>query len=275
MINVREIIKEYKNGVFTDVKKELIHTDISISTDNSLFGKVDRVYKSEKIAGNDSTICKVRFLKIKKPEFGDKHCSRHGQKGVIGMILSEENMPFTKDGIKPDLIVNPHAIPSRMTIGHLVECVYAKLCCLEGYLGDGTIYIDIDHKAIYNKLEEHNFHKHGNEILYNGQTGRQMNTEIFIGPTYYMRLKHMVKDKINYRATGKRNFLTRQTNQGRANDGGLKIGEMERDGIMAHGLSYFLNESYMVRGDQYFMAICNKTGAIAIYNPDTNLFLSI
>jgi len=123
-------------------------------------------------------------------------------------------------------------------------------------------------------LTEMGYHKSGNQLLYNGYTGEQIYSEIFIGPTYYMRLKHMVKDKINYRATGKRNFLTRQTNQGRANDGGLKIGEMERDGIMAHGLSYFLNESYMVRGDQYFMAVCNKSGTIAIYNPDRNLFLS-
>ena len=118
------------------------------------------------------------------------------------------------------------------------------------------------------------YHCSGNQLLYNGFTGEQIYSEIFIGPTYYMRLKHMVKDKINYRATGKRNFLTRQTNQGRANDGGLKIGEMERDGIMAHGLSYFLNESYMVRGDQYYMAVCNKTGTVAIYNPEKNLFLS-
>ncbi|NBQ17909.1 hypothetical protein EBU24_06355, partial [bacterium] len=123
-------------------------------------------------------------------------------------------------------------------------------------------------------LTKMGYHNSGNQLLYNGFTGEQIYSEIFIGPTYYMRLKHMVKDKINYRATGKRNFLTRQTNQGRANDGGLKIGEMERDGILAHGMSYFLNESYMVRGDQYFMGICNKTGAIAIYNPDTNLFLS-
>ena len=125
-----------------------------------------------------------------------------------------------------------------------------------------------------NLLKNIGYNSSGNEILYSGQTGEQLESEIFIGPTYYMRLKHMVKDKINYRATGKRNFLTRQTNQGRANDGGLKIGEMERDGIMANGLSYFLNESYMVRGDQYYMAVCNKTGAIAVYNPDKNLFLS-
>ena len=123
-------------------------------------------------------------------------------------------------------------------------------------------------------LTKMGYHNSGNQILYNGFTGAQLFSEIFIGPTYYMRLKHMVKDKINYRATGRRSALTRQTNQGRANDGGLRLGEMERDGIMAHGLSYFLNESYMVRGDEYYMAVCNKTGAIAVYNPERNLFLS-
>jgi hypothetical protein len=118
------------------------------------------------------------------------------------------------------------------------------------------------------------FNSTGNQILYNGMTGEQIQSDIYIGPTYYMRLKHMVKDKINYRATGPRTNLTRQTVQGRANDGGLRIGEMERDGVLAHGMSYFLNESFMIRGDEYFMAICNKTGAIAIYNEIKNLFLS-
>jgi hypothetical protein len=145
-----------------------------------------------------------------------------------------------------------------------------------GAYGDCTAYATkgSNAKTYGEMLTKMNFHCSGNQILYNGYTGEQLYSEIFIGPTYYMRLKHMVKDKINYRATGKRSALTRQTNQGRANDGGLRIGEMERDGIMAHGLSYFLNESYMVRGDQYYMAVCNKTGTIAVYNPDKNLFLS-
>jgi hypothetical protein len=118
------------------------------------------------------------------------------------------------------------------------------------------------------------FHSSGNQILYNGMTGEAIEANIYIGPTYYMRLKHMVKDKINYRATGPRTNLTRQTVQGRANDGGLRIGEMERDGVLAHGMSYFLNESFLIRGDEYFMAVCNKTGAIAIYNEYRNVFLS-
>jgi len=202
--------------------------------------------------------------------------SRAGQKGTLGLIIPEEDMPFTADGIRPDLIINPHALPSRMTIGQLVECLFGKACCMYGAYGDCTAFATkgSNYDTYGHMLTKLGYHNSGNELLYNGFSGEQIYSEIYIGPTYYMRLKHMVKDKINYRATGKRNFLTRQTNQGRANDGGLKIGEMERDGIMAHGLSYFLNESYMVRGDQYFMGICNKTGAIAIYNPNTNLFLS-
>ena len=133
MLNEKYVYKKVTKGVFTEYVKEVIYTDCSITTDNSLFGKVDKVFVGNKINDEDTMICKVRFLKIKKPEFGDKHASRHGQKGVIGMVIPEESMPFSKNGIKPDIIINPHAIPSRMTIGHLVECVFAKLCCLNGY----------------------------------------------------------------------------------------------------------------------------------------------
>ena len=202
--------------------------------------------------------------------------SRAGQKGTLGLIIPEEDMPFTSDGVRPDLIINPHALPSRMTIGQLIECLFGKACSVYGGYGDCTAFST--NGANYNTygpmLTKMGYHNSGNQILYNGYTGEQIYSDIFIGPTYYMRLKHMVKDKINYRATGKRSSLTRQTNQGRANDGGLRLGEMERDGIMGHGMSYFLNESYMVRGDEYFMAVCNKTGAIAVYNPERNLFLS-
>ena len=271
MINIREIIKEYKNGVFTDVKKEIIHTDVSISTDNSLFGKVDKVYKSEKIAGNDSTICKVRFLKIKKPEFGDKHCSRHGQKGVLGMIIPEENMPYTKDGIRPDIIINPHAIPSRMTIGHLVECIFAKLCCIDGVLGDASVFIPIEKETIYKGLKNNNFNKYGNEILYNGFNGTQIETEIFIGPTFYFRLKHMVAEKINARGVGKVVGLTRQPTEGRRKGGGLRIGEMERDTVLSHGISNFIKESMMERSDKFCWCICKRCGTLVSYNIKENI----
>jgi DNA-directed RNA polymerase beta subunit len=271
MILEQEVYKEVKNGVFIEQVKETTYTDVSITSDDSYYGYIDDVYYDNKAGSDaDTMVCKVKFLKIKIPEFGDKHSSRHGQKGVIGMILSEENMPFTKDGVKPDLIVNPHAIPSRMTIGHLVECVYAKLCCLEGYLGDGTIYIDIDHKDIYNKLEKHNFQKHGNEILYNGQTGRQMHTEIFIGPTYYFRLKHMVAEKINARGKGPMTQLTRQPTGGRRKEGGLRIGEMERDSLISHGIAGFIQESMMERSDKYRWQVCKRCGTIPNYSKKIN-----
>ena len=248
--------------------------DNSKTTKKGQLGFVDKSFISEGEEG--FRIAKVRIREERLPAIGDKMASRAGQKGTLGLIIPEENMPFTANGIRPDLIINPHALPSRMTIGQLVECLFGKACCMYGGYGDCTAFATkgSNYETYGNMLTKVGYHHSGNELLYNGFSGEQIYSEIYIGPTYYMRLKHMVKDKINYRATGKRNFLTRQTNQGRANDGGLKIGEMERDGIMAHGLSYFLNESYMVRGDQYFMGICNKTGTIAIYNPNTNLFLS-
>ena len=265
MVLVKDVYKEVKKGLFIEQIKETTYSDVSITSDESYYGHIDKVYIGTKTLDDDTKVCKVRFLKIKIPEFGDKHSSRHGQKGVIGMILPEEQMPFTKDGIKPDLIVNPHAIPSRMTIGHLVECVYSKLCCLEGYLGDGTVYINLDYDKIYDNLEKHNFNKHGNEILYNGQTGRQINTDIFIGPTYYFRLKHMVAEKINARGFGPKVQLTRQPTGGRRKGGGLRIGEMERDSLISHGISRFIKESMMERSDKYRWCVCKNCGNIPVY----------
>jgi hypothetical protein len=185
-------------------------------------------------------------------------------------------MPFTKDGIRPDIIINPHAIPTRMTIGQLIESLMGKACVLHGGFGNCTAYTNngTKHESFGSVLTEYGYHSSGTEVLYNGMTGEQVKSDIYIGPTYYMRLKQMVKDKINYRSQGPRTQLTRQTVQGRANDGGLRVGEMERDGILGHGASHFLNESLMVRGDEYHMAVCNKSGMIAIYNPNQNLFMS-
>ena len=185
-------------------------------------------------------------------------------------------MPFTKDGIRPDLIINPHAIPSRMTIGHLVECITGKACLLQGGYGDCTAFNNKGSKVqvFGDMLNDLGYHSSGNEILYNGMDGTQIESEIFMGPNYYMRLKHMVKDKINYRAQGPRTALTRQAVSGRANDGGLRIGEMERDSVISHGAAAFLNESMMERGDKYYFAVCNKTGMMSVYNPEKNVMLS-
>jgi DNA-directed RNA polymerase II subunit RPB2 len=204
--------------------------------------------------------------------------SRAGQKGTLGLIIPEDDMPFTEDGIRPDLIINPHAIPSRMTIGQIIESLFGKVCTSYGAFGDCTAFqVKGPNYSTYAPLlVKAGFNSSGNQVLYNGMTGEQLAADIYIGPTYYMRLKHMVKDKINYRARGPNTVLTRQPVQGRANDGGLRIGEMERDGVLAHGMSYFLNESFMVRGESkdYYIAVCNKSGAIAIYNEAKNLFLS-
>jgi DNA-directed RNA polymerase II subunit RPB2 len=204
--------------------------------------------------------------------------SRAGQKGTLGLIIPEKDMPFAADGTRPDLIINPHAIPSRMTIGQIVESLFGKACTFYGGFGDCTAFqVKGSNYATYGPmLTKAGFHSSGKQLMYNGMTGNQIEADVYIGPTYYMRLKHMVKDKINYRARGPNTNLTRQPVQGRANDGGLRIGEMERDGVLAHGMSYFLNESFMVRGDEYHnMAVCNKSGAISVYNKSKNLFFSL
>ena len=202
--------------------------------------------------------------------------SRAGQKGTIGLIIPEADMPYLEDGLRPDLIINPHAIPSRMTIGQIVESLLGIACLSYGGFGDCTAFqVKGPNYTTYGPmLTKAGFNHTGNHVLYNGMTGEQIQANIYMGPTYYMRLKHMVKDKINFRARGPNQQLTRQPVQGRANDGGLRVGEMERDAICAHGLAYFLNESFLVRGDEYYMAVCNKTGSIAIYNDEKNLFLS-
>jgi DNA-directed RNA polymerase beta subunit len=202
--------------------------------------------------------------------------SRAGQKGTVGLVIPEADMPFNKDGIRPDMIVNPHALPSRMTIGHLVETLMGKTCSIVGGFGDGTAFLNKGSKVgVFGEmLSQVGYHSSGNEILYNGMTGEQIEAEVFFGPTYYMRLKHMVKDKINYRALGPRTALTKQAVHGRANDGGLRIGEMERDSVIAHGITNFMTESMMERGDKYHIAVCNTTGMLAICNPSKNLFMS-
>ena len=250
--------------------------DDSVKPKKGQLGYVDKSFIT--LGEEGFNIAKVRVREERLPAIGDKMASRAGQKGTLGLIIPEDDMPFTADGIKPDLIINPHAIPSRMTIGQIVESLFGIVCAEYGAFGDCTAFqVKGSNYSTYSPLlVKAGFHSSGNHILYNGMTGEQLDADIYMGPTYYMRLKHMVKDKINYRARGPNTVLTRQPVQGRANDGGLRIGEMERDGVLAHGMSYFLNESFMVRAEktEYYLAVCNKTGAIAIYNEARNLFLS-
>ena len=248
--------------------------DESIATKKGQMGFIDKTFMTENKEGH--RLAKIRIREERKPSIGDKFCSRCGQKGTVGTILQEKDMPFTADGIRPDIIINPHAIPSRMTIGQLIETVYGKACTGYGLHGDCTAYNhDGDMAAVFGSiLEELGYHSSGCEILHDGATGDALESNIFIGPTYYLRLKQMVKDKINYRARGPVSNLTRQTVQGRANDGGLRIGEMERDGLIANGMSYFVNDSLMNRGDEFFIAVCNQSGMLAFYNEKKNMFFS-
>ena len=237
-------------------------------------GVVDRVFITDDEDGK--RIAKVRIVEQRIPTIGDKMASRAGQKGTIGLVVPERDMPFTKDGLRPDIIINPHAVPSRMTIGQLVECVTGKACAMVGGFGDCTAFNNKGSKiGVFGEiLTNQGFHSNGNELLYNGMTGEQLESEIFMGPTYYMRLKHMVKDKVNSRSSGPRTKLTKQAVGGRANDGGLRIGEMERDTLISHGMSDFLRESMMERGDKYHVAICNHSGLISIYNSSKKIFMS-
>ena len=260
--------------ITSNLENKDVWYDDSVKTKKGQLGFVDKSFITEGEEGFN--LAKVRIREERIPAIGDKMASRAGQKGTLGLIIPEQDMPFTADGTRPDLIINPHAIPSRMTIGQIIESLFGKVCTSYGGFGDCTAFQvkGCNYSTYAPLLVEAGFNSTGNQVLYNGMSGEQIQSDIYIGPTYYMRLKHMVKDKINYRARGPNQALTRQAVQGRAHDGGLRIGEMERDGVLAHGMSYFLNESFLVRGDEYYMAVCNKTGAIAIYNDSRNLFLS-
>ena len=192
--------------------------------------------------------------------------SRHGQKGTVGNILPECDMPFSKDGLKPDLILNPHAIPSRMTIAHLKETLLGKLLIELGMFGDGTSFGNLDVKTIAEELQRVGFESYGNEILYDGHTGKQIETSIFVGPVFYQRLKHMVNDKEHSRSIGPVVNLTRQPAEGRSRDGGFRIGEMERDVMIAHGMSKFCRERMYNVSDKYAVHVCKRCGMIATFN---------
>ncbi|RHZ50840.1 hypothetical protein Glove_490g40 [Diversispora epigaea] len=215
---------------------------------------------------------KVRVRNTRIPEMGDKFASRHGQKGTIGILYRQEDMPFTCEGIIPDIIINPHAIPSRMTVGHLIECLLGKLVVLTGNEGDSTPFTDVTVDSISSKLKELGHNPYGNEIMYNGYTGKKLEARVFIGPTYYQRLKHMVHDKIHSRARGPLNILTRQPVEGRNRDGGLRFGEMERDCMISHGTALFLKERLFDVSDPFYMHVCDLCGLMALANISKGIY---
>jgi DNA-directed RNA polymerase II subunit RPB2 len=184
-------------------------------------------------------------------------------------------MPYTKDGVKPDIIINPHAIPSRMTIGQLKETVLGKVLTQLGMCGDGTPFTSLDIHTICQKLQEQGFDSSGNEIMYNGMTGEQMECSVFIGPVFYQRLKHMVNDKAHSRSVGPMVRLTRQPAEGRSRDGGFRFGEMERDCMISHGASRFTRDRMYNSSDKYSVHVCNNCGMIAAFNDHNHIHLCL
>lgn len=255
----------------------MTYKDNSIPIKNNESGFVDRNCYNDNhftnINGDGYSFCKVRLRSERIPTIGDKFSARSAQKGTVGMIYRQEDMPFTKDGIVPDLIMNPHAIPSRMTIGQLLECIIGKTCVNIGSYADATPFNECNMEDIADILQQHGMERYGNEILYNSRTGEQISTDIFIGPTFYQRLKHMTADKIHSRASsGPVVLLTRQPAEGRARDGGLRIGEMELECNWAHGIFQFLKERLMECSDNYRVFICKNCGNIATVNPEKNIY---
>jgi len=253
-------IKENRN----DPTKTIKYEDQSKTFRTTEETYIDKNYTGRN--GDGYNFAKVRVRVLRKPVFGDKFSSRHGQKGTVGNIIPECDMPFTKEGLRPDIIINPHAIPSRMTIGQLKETLLGKVLLELGLFGDGTSFGNLDIKTITAELQKLGYESYGNELLYNGLTGEQLETNIFIGPVFYQRLKHMVNDKQHSRSIGPMVNLTRQPAEGRSRDGGFRIGEMERDVMLAHGMSRFCRERLYDVSDKYSVHVCKKCGMVAPFN---------
>ncbi len=221
--------------------------------------------------GDGYNFAKVRLRTLRQPVIGDKFSSRHGQKGTIGNIIPECDMPFTAEGLKPDIIINPHAIPSRMTIGQLKETLLGKVLVELGLFGDGTSFGEFDVKDICKELQKLGYESKGNELMHDGLSGEQIQSSIFIGPAFYQRLKHMVNDKQHSRSIGPMVNLTRQPAEGRSRDGGLRYGEMEKDAMVAHGASKFNKGRLYDASDAFTIDICKKCGLTAAYNNEKHI----
>lgn len=253
-----------------------IYKDISKDIKKNEYGTVDKVLngKTHGLTNSDGeTLAKVRVTHLRKPIIGDKFASRSAQKGTCGMIYNQLDVPFTASGLQPDLMMNPHAIPSRMTIGQIIESQASKLACMTGEYVDGSSFIIYDREGCEKQLTSYGLNKNCDEIMYDPRTGDQINNAIFITPTYYQRLKHMVDDKMHARDRGPVTLLTRQPQEGRSRDGGLRLGEMERDVFIAHSMAFFLKERLVDFSDIFRVYVSKKHKAIVMANPARDFYM--